>query len=282
MKITIASGKGGTGKTTVATNLAVIAAQSGRRTAYLDCDVEEPNGHIFLKPQIRSREPVGIPVPVVEEGKCTHCGACARVCRYSAIVCIKDTVVVNPSMCHGCGGCFRVCPTGAIREESWPIGVVEEGQSKDIGFVRGELKVGAAISPPLIRAVKKRCPETDVTILDSPPGTSCPVIETVRGSDVVVLVTEPTPFGRHDLGLAVDMVRELSRPLGVVINRFDIGTDEVERYCRERQVPIFGRIPDDRKVAEAYSKGLLISKVLADYESVFKAILCRILEGRTP
>jgi len=278
--LAIASGKGGTGKTTVATNLAWVAAQYGVRTAYLDCDVEEPNGHIFLKPKITSKKPVGIPVPKADEGKCTHCGECAKVCRYSAIVCVKDTVVVNGSMCHGCGGCAMVCPAGAITEESRAIGVVERGTSEAIEFVRGELTVGVAISPPLIRAVKELCPPADLAVFDSPPGTSCPVVETVRESDLVILVTEPTPFGLHDLKLAVDLVHELKLPLGVVINRFTLGTDELETYCRETNLPVLGRIPDDRKIAEAYSKGLLIAQVLSDYRWNFKTILDRIREVR--
>jgi len=172
-----------------------------------------------------------------------------------------------------------VCPAGAITEESWEIGAVEQGKSESIDFVHGELKVGVAMSPPLIRAVKKRCPPVDVAIFDSPPGTSCPVVETVRDSDVVALVTEPTPFGLHDLTLAVDMVRELKRPMGVVINRSDIGTDEVETYCRKNSIPIFGQIPNDRQVAEAYSKGLLISQSLSGYAEIFKAILTQVMEG---
>jgi MinD superfamily P-loop ATPase len=279
MKIVIASGKGGTGKTTVATNLAVVASTTGHKTAYLDCDVEEPNGHIFLKPEITARETVGIPVPKVDKEKCISCGKCAKVCRYSAIVCIKETVIVNPSMCHGCGGCGLVCPAQAIQEESWPIGVLEKGRSGDIEFIQGILNVGIAISPPLIRAVKSAPVNGDITFLDAPPGTSCPVVETVRDSDYVVLVTEPTPFGLNDLKLAVEMVRVLSRPLGVVINRSDTGTEEVGRYCQDQEIEVLGCIPDDRKIAEAYSRGLIASRVMAGYAGDFKKILDRILRA---
>ncbi len=252
MNIVIASGKGGTGKTTIAVNLASVMEGP---VAYVDCDVEEPNGHIFLKPDITSATDTGIPVPVVDKDKCTGCGRCAQACRFNALACVNGRVLVFAELCHGCGGCMLSCPEKAISEAGHVIGVVETGHTGGIAFVQGRLNVGAAMSPPLIRAVKAAAPSKGTVIYDAPPGTSCPVITTVRDSDVVVLVTEPTPFGLHDLKLAVETVRQIGIPFGVVINRSDIGDDRVRRYCEENQIPVLAEIPDDRRIAEAYSRG---------------------------
>ena len=269
MKVAIASGKGGTGKTTVAVNLAAVTEGP---VTYVDCDVEEPNGHIFLKPTIETSKAVGIPVPVVDKEKCTGCGRCAEVCRYNAIACIKDRVLVFTELCHGCGGCMLVCPVHAIAETCHTIGVVETGHANGIGFVQGRLNVGVAMSPPLIRAAKGASPSGGTVILDAPPGTSCPVIAAVRGSDFVVLVTEPTPFGLHDLKLAVETIRQIAIPFGVVINRCDIGDDRVTEYCRGEQVPILLEIPDDRRIAEAYSRGRILVDAMPELRSLFAAL----------
>lgn len=266
MRIAVASGKGGTGKTTLATNLAVTVARLGIETTYVDCDVEEPNGHLFLKPAIEETTPVGIPVPVVDEEVCSGCGKCGEVCQYSAIVCINKKVLVFPELCHGCGGCSRFCPDEAITEHPRDIGSVEIGASNGTHVIQGRLKVGEALSPPVIRAVKRLIPNKGVAILDSPPGTSCPVIEAIRESDFVVLVTEPTPFGLYDLGLAVSMTRELIIPLGVVINRCDVGDDGVKEYCRREEINVLLEIPDDRRVAEAYSRGELLVDAVPGFE----------------
>ncbi len=279
MKIAIASGKGGTGKTTVATNLAQMAARAGRPTAYLDCDVEEPNGHIFLKPAIEEERPIEKLVPTVEPRLCTHCGACAKICRYGAVACLPNETLVFAELCHSCGGCELVCPVDAIREAPLTIGTLRLGRSEAIRFVEGVLNVGEAMSPPAIRAVKAAAPQADLVLLDSPPGTSCPVVETVRGCDLVLLVTEPTPFGLHDLALAVEMVRAMRLPLGVVVNRADIGDRKVHEYCKGHRIPIMAEIPDDRAVAEAYSRGQTICDAVPGFAERIGGLLARIDEG---
>jgi len=279
MLIAVASGKGGTGKTTVATNLAVTLARQGRTTCYLDCDVEEPNGHIFLRPDITSSASVGVPVPAVDADKCTGCGKCGDICQYSAIVCINKKVLTFPELCHGCGGCSLVCPEGAISEVPREVGTVEEGMSDGVRFVHGRLRVSEAMSPPLIREVKKRVPGEDVAIVDVPPGTSCPVIEAVKGADFVVLVTEPTPFGLNDLELAVGMVRELGLPMGVLINRSDVGDARVIEYCERENIELLLEIPDDRRVAEAYSRGEMAVDAVPEWEQWLGDVFRRVVEA---
>ncbi len=256
MKIAIASGKGGTGKTTLATSLARALASAGRSVAYLDCDVEEPNGHIFLAPVIESSRDVTIPVPKVDESACVYCGDCGATCRYSAILVLLDTIVTFPELCHGCGGCTMVCPVSAITEIPRVTGKVEAGMcASGVHFVQGLLSVGEAMSPPVIRAVIASEPEVSVVLRDAPPGTSCPVIESVRGADVVLLVTEPTPFGLNDLKLAVEMVRTLGLPFGVVVNRAGVGDSTMYDWCASENVEVLLEIPDDREVARLYSRG---------------------------
>jgi MinD superfamily P-loop ATPase len=258
VRIAVASGKGGTGKTTLATNLAVVAAQLGRGVAYFDCDVEEPNGHLFLKPTIEHREAVTVLVPHVLVDACDRCELCAQACQYSALVWLGDKPLVFPELCHSCGGCALVCAKKAIIEVPREIGVVETGHAGRVQFVHGLLNVGEAKSPPVIRAVRAAAPKVDWQIIDAPPGTSCPVVAAVRRCDYVLLVTEPTPFGLHDLTLAVETARQLSVPMGVVINRADIGDDRVATFCAAQGIPVLLTIPDDRGIAEAYSRGELI------------------------
>ncbi|MDD2337819.1 MAG: ATP-binding protein, partial [Geobacteraceae bacterium] len=225
MIIAVASGKGGTGKTTVSVNLARTV---GHGVQLLDCDVEEPNAHLFLRGSDSGSDIVTIPIPEVDESLCDSCGECGRFCRYHAIVSFGSSPLVFPEMCHSCGGCSLVCPRGAIHETGRRIGVVETRESDGVTLVQGRLDIGVAMAPPLIRAVKARMKNNGTTVIfDAPPGTSCPVIATLRGSDFVLLVTEPTPFGLHDLRLAVDMVRELAIPFGVVVNRMGVGDDRV-------------------------------------------------------
>lgn len=277
LRIAVASGKGGTGKTTVAANLARVASLRLSGVAYADCDVEEPNGHIFLKPVITEDIPVGHLTPRVDEKRCTLCGKCGEICRFSAIVCLDDRVMTFPEMCHACGGCRLVCPEDAITEVSREIGRLAKGSAGPIQFLHGLLNVGEALSVPVIRAVKAAIPDVDLVLIDAPPGTSCPVIESVRGSDYLVLVTEPTPFGLHDLKLAVDTARALGLRMGLVINRAGIGNRDVYAYCRESGLPILEEIPDDRRIAELYSRGELASDHLQGIQALFSGLLDRVL-----
>ena len=274
LRIAVASGKGGTGKTTVAVNLAVVAAlRDGTPVGYVDCDVEEPNGHIFLEPRMTTRETVTVPVPTVDESICTACGECSRVCQFKAIVVIIDKVLTFPELCHGCGGCTLACPVGAITETPRGVGVVETGYASTsrrendsrIHFVHGVLNVGEAMPIPVIRAVKERVPDTPLVFLDAPPGTSCSMVESVRDADFVLLVTEPTPFGLNDLAIAVDTVRELGLAAGVVVNRHGAGDERIRSYCRDEGIDILAEIPDDRRVAEVYSRGGIVAEELPEF-----------------
>jgi MinD superfamily P-loop ATPase len=270
MILAVASGKGGTGKTTVCVNLARVLGSDVR---LLDCDVEEPNDHLFLDGDLREEEIVAIPVPQVDESLCDGCSECSRFCQYHAIVSFGTAPLIFPEMCHGCGGCAKVCPRKAIHEVDKRIGIVETVRAGNITLIQGRLDIGVAMAPPLIRAVKARLRNDVPAILDAPPGTSCPVITTLRGTDFVVLVTEPTPFGLHDLSLAVAMVRELGIPFGVVVNRVGIGDKRVHAFCREENIPILLEIPDDRRIAEAYSKGRLIVEALPEYRGLFESLI---------
>ncbi len=266
MIISVASGKGGTGKTTVATSLAAVL---GAKAQLIDCDVEEPNCHILMHPVVTMRKPVSLPVPKVDMSKCTLCERCGQVCQFSAILVIGKEVLTFPEMCHGCGGCSLLCPEGAIAEDEREIGVVETGKAGDVEFVQGMLRVGEAMSPPLIWAVKSMTMPDRIAILDAPPGASCPVINTVVGSDAIIMVTEPTPFGLHDLRIAVDAVKDLGIPLGVIINRSDIGDDGVRNYCRTAGIPICLEIPHCRAIAEGYSRGKLLVESAPEYRERF-------------
>lgn len=275
MIISIASGKGGTGKTTVATNLAV-SIESG--VEILDCDVEEPNAHLFLHPVIEQEEPVTVVVPEVDEEKCTLCGKCAEICRFNAIVVLGKTVLTFPEMCHSCGGCFEVCSENAISETGRLVGTVEKGHRNGLNFTHGRLRVGEAMSPPLISKVRSFAGPGMFTIIDAPPGTSCPVITAIKGTDFVLMVTEPTPFGLHDLKLGVEAINLLGIPCGLLINRSDIGDDKVRDYAEQEDLPILMEIPFDRKIAEAYSRGELIVDVMPEWKEKFLGLYDRIQE----
>ena len=238
----------------------------GKDVAYLDCDVEEPNGRIFLKPEITEQIDVTVPVPRVDLDKCTFGGECSAACEYHAIAVLGKTVEVFASLCHGCGGCSDICPEDAIEEIPRTIGHISRGVGMGVEFLEGRLNVGEAISPPVTKALKKLAITSDVAIIDAPPGTSCPVIEAINDTDFVILVTEPTPFGLNDLKLAVGMVREIGLPFGVVINRSDIGDNKTDEYCHRERIDILKKIPFSRRLAEAYSRGEMMFGVDSEYE----------------
>ncbi|APG27650.1 (4Fe-4S)-binding protein [Syntrophotalea acetylenivorans] len=274
--VAIASGKGGTGKTTIAANLAFLWARLGRQVLYVDCDVEAPNGHIFLHPKIEQRLPATTTVPQIAKDLCGLCGRCGSFCHYNALLCLPDQVLTFPELCHGCGGCIRLCPHQAISEVPREIGRIEMGTAGSVNFASGLLNIGEAMSPPLIRSLKNSLIESDLTIIDAPPGTSCPVIESIRHCDYTLLVTEPTPFGLNDLQLAVEMLRALDQPFGVVINRAGLDDRPLLDYCLKEQLPILAQLPDDRRVAEAYSRGELVCSVLTDFQQLFAALLAAV------
>jgi len=277
MVISVASGKGGTGKTLVATSLA-LSLKDNQKVTLLDCDVEEPNAHVFLKPVFTSSEAVSIPVPKVDKEKCTRCGRCAEVCAYNAIAVLGEHVLTFPQLCHGCGSCSYLCPEEAITEEPREAGVVEWGRADGLEFVHGKLAIGEAMAPPVIRRVKQSADNQGTVIIDVPPGTSCPVVEAVRGSDFCLLVTEPTPFGLSDLILAVEMLRELNIPCGVVLNRAGVGDDKVEEYCRKENIPVLLTIPLDTDIARLYSKGVPLVEGMPEWKGSFRKLFDRIGE----
>ncbi|MFC1501357.1 ATP-binding protein [Elusimicrobiota bacterium] len=265
MIISIASGKGGTGKTTVAVSFALSLSN----VQILDCDVEEPNVHIFLKPDIRKKEKVYIPVPEVDLAKCNFCGKCQEVCEYNAIVTLKDKLLIFPELCHGCGACAYLCPEKALKEVNREIGVLEIGDAQGLDFVHGILNIGEAMSPPLIKAVKEKINPKKTVIIDAPPGTSCPVIAAIKNTDFCILVTEPTPFGLHDLKLSVKVLKEVKIPFGIVINRSDLGDKKTEQFCQDENIPILMKIPFKKEIAMAYSKGVPIVDILPVYKEKF-------------
>lgn len=266
MIISIASGKGGTGKTTVATNMAVSL---GSDVQLLDCDVEEPNAHLFMNPEIDKMETAYTLIPEIDEDKCTFCKKCAEICRFKAIAVVSKTVLTFPELCHSCGGCVVVCPENAVTEAKRELGVVEQGSSGKIKFVHGRLRVGEAMSPPLIKKVRSYIRPDIINIIDAPPGTSCPVIAAMKDTDFVLMVTEPTPFGLHDLTLGVEAVKLLNIPCGLVINRSDIGNKDVWDYAEKENLPILLEIPFDRRIAEAYSRGKMIVDEMPEWKDKF-------------
>ena len=278
MIVSIASGKGGTGKTTVAVALALSLSEENP-VQFLDCDVEEPDAHLFLQPEIKWSLPVEVPIPEILEDRCTHCSLCSQFCAYKALAVLKDTVLVFPELCHSCGGCQLVCPVQAIKEAGKRIGVMQYGSAGKIQFIQGKLDIGQSRPTPLINEIKKQINPRNLVVIDSPPGTSCPVVEAVRGSHFTLLVTEPTPFGLNDLKLSVEVLRQMEIPVGVIINRAGLGADSlIEDYCRQENIPIFMKIPFDREIARAYSQGKTLIAALPQYREKFKELLGKIRE----
>ncbi|MBU9888360.1 MAG: ATP-binding protein [Candidatus Omnitrophica bacterium] len=272
MIIAVASGKGGTGKTTVAVNLALALGDC----QLLDCDVEEPNAQIFLKADLKGSRPATVLVPEVDHNKCTFCGRCREVCAYHALAVLPKKVLFFPQMCHSCGACEMFCPEKAIREVERPIGVIETGKKGGIRFVQGRLNVGETMAPPLIRQVKSLCEPGSTVIIDAPPGTSCPMVTAVKGSDFCILVTEPTPFGMNDLQLAVETVRKLGVPFGVVLNRAEPHDIKTRLFFKAQRLPVLLKIPFDRKIAELYSTGTPFIDHFPEYREKFLGIFRQI------
>ncbi len=262
MRIAVASGKGGTGKTTVAVNLALSLPGD---VCLADCDVEEPNDHLFLNVKMEEQEPVTLPVPVIDNDVCTACRTCVDFCEFNALALIHTEVLVFDHLCHGCGGCTRFCPEKAITEKDRIIGVVETGQEGSLRFCHGRLNIGEALGPPVIQAVQRKIPAEMHAIVDSPPGTTCSMVQAVSASDYCILVAENTPFGYHDAKLAIEAVSNLGIPLGVIINRSDIGSSDLEAYLEETHIPVLMRIPFSEEIASAYSKGIPFVNELTEY-----------------
>ncbi|MGI6226344.1 MAG: ATP-binding protein [Peptococcales bacterium] len=289
MKIAIASGKGGTGKTTIASNLASYLSSHGSDVTLVDCDVEEPNNHIFFQPKWHNSFQVQMPVPDVDASKCIGCGKCSEFCEFNAIVNVNNSILIFPELCHGCGGCFMICPTQALKETARGIGEVQQGIKNNLKIVHGVMRIGEAMSPPLIKKVKEHGSQSEISIIDCPPGTSCPMIQAVRGADFVLLVTEPTPFGLSDLKLAVETLRQLNLPFAVGVNRFEergrtsLGDkpskskeyphETIHDYCKKEEIPIILEIPEDRAIAQAYSQGKIFLEYLPHYENLFQNLM---------
>ncbi len=283
MIISVASGKGGTGKTTVAVNLALSL---DRHIQFFDCDVEEPNAFIFLRPQIDKTFPVKISVPDIDYTECVFCGRCAEICYYNALAVIKPAqdrpgkVMVFENICHDCGACIEVCPQQAIKEKKRVIGKIDQGKAGDIECFQGVIDPGEILTPAVIRQEKRFIDKNRTVIVDAPPGTTCPTVTAVQGSDFCLLVTEPTPFGLNDLGLAKKMLDDMKIPCAVVINRADLGDRSVHEFCAEQDLPVFLEIPFDRRIAELYSRGISMVEAMPEYKNKFSELFKRISENK--
>ena len=277
MRIAVASGKGGTGKTTVAVSLA-LSLSAEEPIQFLDCDVEEPNAHIFLNPYLSPALSVDKLLPQIDSDNCTRCGACVEACEFNALALMGGSVMLYDSLCHGCGRCGLVCPTGAISEVAHQLGVVEIGTARGFSFAHGLLNIGETMATPIIHALKNEIDASCLTILDAPPGTGCPTIAVLHEADVALLVTEPTPFGLHDLKAAVEVARTLNVPTTVVINRQGIGDDQVERYCDGENIPVVLTIPFDRTIAEIYAVGTPLVDAVPSWRERFIELAERLKE----
>jgi MinD superfamily P-loop ATPase len=277
MQISVASGKGGTGKTLVATSLA-ISLKDTYKVQLIDCDVEEPDDSIFIRHNVMQQEFVYVTNPSVDENLCTYCGKCAEICAFNAIAVIKNHILTFSNLCHGCGACAYLCPEGAITEINREMGVIETGTSGNLEFFQGMLTVGEAMATPVIDRVKEKADKEKVVIVDTPPGTSCPVVHSVMGSDFCLLVTEPTPFGLNDLALAVETVKKLGIESGIIINRSGDNDSVVESYCEEENIPVLMKIPLDTEIARLYSRGVTLAEGMPMWKEIFKTLFQKIQE----
>jgi len=281
MKIAIASGKGGTGKTTLSTNLATYLAES-EKIVLVDLDVEEPNSGLFIKGDLIHKEDKYKMIPEWIEDKCTLCGICQEVCNFHAVIQLGPQIMVFPELCHSCYACSELCPTNALPMTPMKMGRLKHFQIDNLSFVESRLDIGEEQAVPLIsqtqKYINKRFSEDTIKLFDSPPGTSCPVIEATKDADFVILVTEPTPFGLHDLSIAIDTIKELKKDFGVIINRFGIGNNEVLNYCEKENIPILAKIPNSRKAAELYSRGELIYNEIPEIKQQLENIKNYILK----
>ena len=270
MKIAIASGKGGTGKTTLSTNLAAFMSEAGQ-VILADLDVEEPNSGLFIKGELIHQEDKYKMIPEWDKIRCELCGNCQTVCNYNAVLKIADAIMVFPELCHGCYACSELCPTGSLPMKQKKMGELRSFRKDNLSLVESRLIIGEEQAVPLIRQtidfVNANFSDDVTKIFDSPPGTSCPVIEATKDADLIILITEPTPFGLHDLKLAVETIRQLEKEFVVVINRHGIGDDGVHLYCKEENIRVVARIPNDRKIAETYSRGELLYPVIPSVRS---------------
>jgi len=275
MNITVASGKGGTGKTTVAVNLA-LSLHEPHLTQFIDADVEAPNAHLFLHPELTASRDVEKRLPTIDKEACTRCGACSKSCQFHAIALLGEHLLVYPTLCHGCGRCSLVCPEGAISEIPQRLGIVETGHAGDLPFAHGLLDVGQAMATPIIHALFEGIDPDRTTIIDAPPGTGCPTVAALSVADIAVLVTEPTPFGLHDLKAAVNVARTLDLPIAVVINRDGVGDDGVEQYCRVEGIPVVMKIGFDRQIAAAYAVGEPLIRLDSRWKDRFLEVFNRL------
>lgn len=273
MDISVASGKGGTGKTTVSTSL---AASLPGKIQFLDCDVEAPNAHLFIKPKVRETVPVNAPVPNVDLSRCTFCKKCMDICRFSALAVLKDNILVFENNCHSCGGCQEICPENAIDLRFREIGNIKTGTKDNIEFSNGCLEIGQVMAPPVIKQVRAQSKKDVITIIDAPPGTSCPVITAINNTDFTILVTEPTPFGLHDLKLAVKTVEELGIPHGIVINRSGSSNSIINDYANKKSIPVLMEIPFERQIARTCSNGKILSQEIPDLKAEFRQMFDKI------
>lgn len=272
MRIAVLSGKGGAGKTFVSVNLA-CAAESA---IYVDCDVEEPNGHLFLKPDIRVKQAVTVAVPNVDFNKCVRCRKCVSICRYNALALLKNKLMVFYEVCHCCGGCSLLCPEKAITEKQREIGTIEEGISDNVTVYTGCLNTGEVSGVPIIKKLMGKLPKQETVIIDCPPGSSCTVMESIREADYCVLVAEPTLFGVHNLSMVHDLVSLFNKPFGVVINKYTSGDNPADQFCKEKNISILAQIPYDEKLGKLNSNGLIAVREDKQFNELFKMLLYKL------